>query len=97
VEGFFHPFLLPRPAKGMSVTASRELLDALSKSPHLKKVLVAHDFDVYGFSIFGTLSGDTRRYTFKNQVPIIDIGFRLDDVQGIDPEPYEVPDWNAPS
>jgi hypothetical protein len=80
--------------KGMSVTAARAMLDELSQSPHLKKVLVAHDFDAYGFSIFGTLGSSGRRYKFKNEVPIIDIGFRWDDIQGIDPEPYEVEDWD---
>jgi hypothetical protein len=26
-------------------------------------------------------------------VPVVDIGFRFEDVRGIDPEPYEVEDW----
>ena len=81
-------------SKGMSVVALRTLLDELS-ARELKKVLVLHDFDVYAFSIFGTLFTDSRRYTFKNQVPIIDVGFRLEDVQGIVPEPYEVKDWDS--
>jgi len=81
-------------SKGMSVVALRTLLDELS-ARELKKVLVLHDFDVYAFSIFGTLFTDSRRYTFKNQVPIIDVGFRLEDVQGIAPEPYEVKDWDS--
>jgi hypothetical protein len=82
--------------KGMSVTAARRMLDHLSASPHLKKVLVLHDFDVYGFSIFGTLGTDTRRYKFANEVPIIDLGLRLADVEelGLESEPYEVTDWD---
>ena len=42
--------------KGMSTTAARLLLDRLA--PRIDKVLVAHDFDVSGFSIFGTLGSD---------------------------------------
>jgi hypothetical protein len=63
-------------------------LDELSASGHLKKVLVLHDFDAYGFSIFGTLFTDTRPYKFKNKVTVIDIGLRLEDVEELDPEPY---------
>jgi len=44
---------------------------------------VLHDFDVAGFSIFGTLGIDGRRYQFKNEVPIYDIGLRLDDVKAM--------------
>ena len=53
--------------KGMSVTAARQLLDKFGADPCLKKVLVLHDFDVYAFSIFGTLFTDTRRYRFTNE------------------------------
>jgi hypothetical protein len=83
--------------KGMSVTAARKLLDRLSEGGHLKRVLVLHDFDAYGFSIFGTLFTDTRRYTFSNEVPIVDLGLRLSDVEelGLNGEPYEVEDWDA--
>jgi hypothetical protein len=41
---------------------------------------VLRDFDVSGFSIFGTLGTDSRRYTFDADVDPIDIGLRLDDV-----------------
>jgi DNA topoisomerase VI subunit A len=81
--------------KGLSVTAARRLLDELSASPYLKRVVVLHDFDVYAFSIFGTLFNDTRRYAFENEVPVVDLGLRLSDVEALelDPEPYEVSDW----
>ena len=74
----------------MSVVACRKLLDELSASGHLKKVLVLHDFDVYGFSIFGTLATDTRRYIFESEVPIIDLGLRLEDIEELEleAEPY---------
>jgi hypothetical protein len=83
--------------KGMSVTAARQLLDKLSETEHLKKVVVVHDFDAYGFSIFGTLFTDTRRYTFSNEVPVVDLGLRLSDVEelGLNGEPYEIEDWDA--
>jgi hypothetical protein len=83
--------------KGVSVTAARQLLDKLTEGGHLKKVLVLHDFDAYGFSIFGTLFTDTRRYTFSNEVPVVDLGLRLSDVEelGLESEPYKVKDWDA--
>jgi DNA topoisomerase VI subunit A len=83
--------------KGMSVTAARQLLDKLSEGGHLKNLLVLRDFDVYAFSIFGTLFTDTRRYTFSNEVQVVDLGLRLSDVQelGLEGESYEVKDWDA--
>ena len=68
--------------KGMSTTAARQLLDEIAGQ--IDKVLVLHDFDVAGFSIFGTLGADGRRYTFKNNLPIVDIGLRLSDVGRLD-------------
>ena len=44
------------------------------------EIFVLRDFDVSGFSIFGTLGTDSRRYTFDADVDPIDIGLRLDDV-----------------
>jgi DNA topoisomerase VI subunit B len=70
--------------KGMSVTAARLLIDKLAR--RVKRVLVLHDFDVTGFSIFGTLGTDSRRYTFENVAPLIDIGLRLADVQSMNLE-----------
>jgi Histidine kinase-, DNA gyrase B-, and HSP90-like ATPase len=79
--------------KGMSVTAARMLLDRLA--PYIRRVLVLHDLDVSGFSIFGTLGKSSRRYRFDNDVQIIDIGLRLDDVKqlGLDGEPVNVTGW----
>ena len=77
--------------KGMSVTAARMLLDKLCYRS-LKLILVLHDFDVSGFSIFGTLGTTNRRYCFANNVPVIDIGLRLADVEliGLESEPTDV-------
>ncbi len=63
----------------MSVTASRELVDKLC-GPDVP-LLVLHDFDKAGFSIAGTLQRDTRRYSFRHDVNVIDLGLRLADVQ----------------
>ena len=81
--------------KGMSVTAQRELLDALAERG-VKKVFVMHDFDVSGIGILGTLGTSSRRYKFKNRVNIIDIGLRLSDVHEmrLESEPCVVKgDW----
>jgi hypothetical protein len=74
--------------KGMSTTSARMLLDRLVDRG-VKKVLVLRDFDISGFSIFGTLFTDSRRYAFVNAVPIIDLGLRLSDVvaMGLQSEP----------
>jgi hypothetical protein len=75
--------------KGMSVTAARLLLDRLA--PFIDKILVLHDFDVSGFSIFGTLGSDGRRYQFANRIKLVDIGLRLTDIKelGLEFEPVE--------
>ncbi|MBV8590470.1 MAG: hypothetical protein JO212_10505, partial [Acetobacteraceae bacterium] len=61
--------------KGMSTVAARMLADRLAA--RIDKVLVLHDLDVSGFSIFGTLAADGRRYRFKHNVRIVDLGLRL--------------------
>jgi hypothetical protein len=74
--------------KGMSVTAARMLIDGIVQ--HVDRVLVLHDFDVSGFSIFGTLGTSNRRYRFDNPVTVIDLGLRLADIaaMGLRPEDY---------
>jgi hypothetical protein len=71
--------------KGMSVTAARMLLDHLCNRG-VERIFVLRDFDVSGFSIFGTLGTSGRRYRFKNAVPIVDFGLRHDDVEDVDLE-----------
>jgi hypothetical protein len=85
--------------KGMSVTASRQLVDHLCWE-HKIPLLVLHDFDKSGFAICGTLQRDTRRYAFENEIEVIDLGLRLADVEGWGLE-YEAvfyeksnPTWN---
>ena len=67
--------------KGLSVTASRLLVDRLCAA-HQVPLLVLHDFDKSGFSILGTLRRDTRRYAFRNRIEVVDLGLRLEDVEG---------------
>jgi hypothetical protein len=67
--------------KGMSVTSARQLVDRLSQDG--VTILVLHDFDKAGFSIFNTLGSDTRRYTFTTAPQMIDLGLRLDDVKAM--------------
>jgi hypothetical protein len=76
--------------KGMSVTAARQLIDQLS--PLVENIFALHDFDRAGFSIFGTLGTDSRRYLFENVgLEIIDIGLRLVDVVDMDLQSEPVP------
>jgi hypothetical protein len=65
--------------KGMSVTSARQLVEALSVRG--VTILVAHDFDVAGLTICHTLGHDTRRYKFKTEPNVINIGLRLNDVR----------------
>ena len=69
--------------KGLSNTAARRLVDHLCAEFELP-LLVLHDFDRSGFSIVGTLQRATRRYTFKNDLRVIDIGLRLADIEAYD-------------
>ncbi len=71
--------------KGMSVTASRLLVDRLC-GRHGIPLLVLHDFDKAGFSILGTLRRSTRRYSFRGNFEVIDLGLRLDDIDGLEAE-----------
>ena len=72
--------------KGVSVTAARHLIDEICGENDLP-LFVLHDFDVAGFMIFGTLQRDTRRYQFSNSIEVIDLGLRLDDIEGLEREP----------
>ena len=57
-------------SKGVSVTAMRRLIDEVCGENDLP-LFVLHDFDVAGFMILGTLSRDTRRYTFDNEIEVV--------------------------
>jgi DNA topoisomerase VI subunit B len=74
--------------KGMSNTAARELVDHLAAAGVV--ILVVHDFDRAGFSIAGTLTTSSRRYEFRNDVDVTDLGLRLADVEeyGLESEPW---------
>ena len=45
-----------------------------------------HDFDKAGFSIVGTLKHDTRRYSFANRIKVVDLGIRMEDIDGLETE-----------
>jgi hypothetical protein len=71
--------------KGMSVTAARELVEELCAT-HQIPLLVLHDFDISGFSIFGTLRSSTSRFAYRRKFKVIDLGLRLADIAGIERE-----------
>jgi hypothetical protein len=73
--------------KGLSVTASRLLVDRLCAA-HQVPLLVLHDFDKAGFSIVGTLKRSTRRYRYStgHAANVIDLGLRLEDTEGLETE-----------
>jgi hypothetical protein len=77
--------------KGLSVTASRELVDHLCSTCSEEGIplLVLHDFDKSGFSIVGTIQRSNRRYTFQYEIKAFDLGLRLSDAGewNLDSEP----------
>ena len=77
--------------KGMSVTASRQLIEELC-ADHDIPLLVLHDFDISGFTIAGTLQESTRRYSFYRRFKVIDLGLRLADTDGLELEEVFFPD-----
>ena len=71
--------------KGMSVTAARDLVDTICGN-HNIPLLALHDFDKAGFSIVGTLQRDTRRYSFRHTINLIDLGLRIGDIGDLETE-----------
>jgi hypothetical protein len=65
-------------SKGVSTTATRQLVDALAGSD--VTILILHDFDIYGLGIAHTLVENSDRYQFRNTPKVIDLGLRLVDV-----------------
>jgi hypothetical protein len=72
--------------KGVSVTAARRLIDDVCGNYDLP-LFVLHDFDVAGFLILGTLQRDTRRFQFSSAVDVVELGFRVGDIEGLEREP----------
>jgi len=73
--------------KGMTVTAARQLVEALSLAG--VTILVLHDFDKSGIEILDKFTSDTRRYRYTVTPTVIDLGLRLEDAQamGLESEP----------
>jgi hypothetical protein len=72
--------------KGVANTSARRLIDRVCGG-HGLPLFVLHDFDEAGFMILGTLQRDTRRYQFSHAVEVVDLGLRLDDIEGLEREP----------
>ncbi|HEX7602273.1 MAG TPA: hypothetical protein VF316_11735 [Polyangiaceae bacterium] len=81
--------------KGQSVVAARKLVDELCHDGGVP-LLVLHDLDKYGFSIYQNLTsvsfaaedGERVRYAFAHEIHAVDLGLRLGDVEewGLTPE-----------
>ena len=67
--------------KGMSVTASRELVEDLCATTASRCWCCTISTSA-GFTIFGTLRSSTRRYTYRRKFRVIDLGLRLADIDG---------------
>lgn len=68
--------------KGMTTTASRKLLEKLSEAKI--PFFFLHDFDKSGMTILHTFRNDTRRYKFKAEPIVHDLGLRLEDVEKLE-------------
>jgi hypothetical protein len=71
--------------KGLSVTAARKLIDVVC-GDHGTPVFTLHDFDFDGLKNAATLCRDSRRYTFENEIKVINLGLRLADIIEIERE-----------
>src|SRR5262249_58840001 len=74
--------------KGMTVTAARALIEALSQAG--VTILVAHDLDKSGLEILDKFTADTRRYQYTECPNVIDLGLRLMAAQAMGLESEEV-------
>jgi len=74
--------------KGMTVTAARALIEALSQEG--VTILVVHDFDKSGLEILDKFSADTRRYQYRARPHVIDLGLRLEDALAMGLESEQV-------
>jgi len=77
--------------KGMTVTAARRLIEALSQAG--VTILVVHDFDKSGFEILHKFTADTRRYHYTVPPTVLDLGLRLEEALAMglasEPVPYD--------
>jgi hypothetical protein len=77
--------------KGMSVTAARELVEAICRKHGGIPLYVLHDFDKDGMSSASTLTRDTRRFQFTHEINVTDIGLRLADIDELNLRPFAEP------
>jgi hypothetical protein len=68
--------------KGHSVEAEYRLADRL-KLP----IFTLHDFDRNGLTIGENLRNGTKRHTYVNEFPVIEIGLRMHQIKGLEDEP----------
>src|SRR5262245_2985826 len=71
--------------KGLSVTAARKLIDKIC-GEHGIPAFTLHDFDFDGLKNAATLCRDSRRYAFKNEIDVVNLGLRLADIVEIERE-----------
>jgi hypothetical protein len=89
IEGRYDVALMS--TKGMTVTAARQLIEALSRAG--VTILVVHDFDKPGLEILHKFTANTRRYRYTSTPTVIDLGLRLEEALAMglesEPVPYE--------
>ena len=71
--------------RGLSVTAARKLIDTICGKYEIP-VFTLHDFDFDGLKNAATLCRDGRRYKFRNEIKVINLGLRLADIIEIERE-----------
>src|SRR5262249_23669537 len=71
--------------KGLSVTAARKLIDIICGENGIP-AFTPHHFDFDGLKNPATLGRDGRRYTFRNEIKVVNLGLRLADIVEIERE-----------
>ena len=71
--------------KGLSVTAARHLIDDIC-GVHRIPLLVLHDFDKAASASSGPCNATLAVTRFRNDVEVIDLGLRLEDIDGLQTE-----------
>jgi DNA topoisomerase VI subunit A len=69
-------------SKGMQVTAARKLAEAICSKYDIP-LYVLHDFDKSGMSIAALSKRSNPRFTYTQKFKVIDLGFRLTDVEAL--------------
>jgi hypothetical protein len=90
-EANIPPVITVLSCNAMSVVAARQFVDHVCEIVNGVPLAVVHDFDKYGFEISQRLTSVSTRaelsdrvsYQFRNDIAVVDLGLRQEDVEAI--------------